>query len=362
MPRTARLLTARLLTARLRQGGVTGPIHATLRFVNFAFMGNTGVRVSRLGFGTMSFGGDADEVTSTQLFTRCRDAGINLFDCANVYNQGRAEQILGKLVKSCRDDVLITSKAFFPTSTAENARGSSRLHLVSAVEASLRRLDTDRIDIFFLHRFDEETALEESLRALEHLVQSGKILYPAASNFAAWQVARAVGIQERRGWSPLAAIQPMYNLVKRQAEVELLPMARSEDLAVFPYSPLGGGLLSGKYGKESRPADGRLTSNAMYSTRYGAPSNFEIAEAFTQLAKERGIHPVTLAIAWVASHPAVTAPLIGARNLEQLKPALAAAELTLDAETRAAISALSPEPPPATDRSEEGTDHHYGAR
>jgi len=135
--------------------------------MEFTFMGNTGVRVSRLGFGTMSFGGDADESTSAQLFARCRDAGINLFDCANVYNQGRAEQILGGLVKACRDEVLITSKAFFPTGPGENARGSSRFHLVRAVEASLRRLDTDRIDVFFLPRFGGESALEESLRAIE---------------------------------------------------------------------------------------------------------------------------------------------------------------------------------------------------
>jgi aryl-alcohol dehydrogenase-like predicted oxidoreductase len=330
--------------------------------MEYRFVGKTGVRVSRLGFGTMSFGGDADEPTSAQLFARCRDAGINLFDCANVYNAGRAEEILGKLVQSCRDEVVLTTKAYFPTGDGPNARGASRYHLVRSVEASLRRLGTDRIDLFFLHRFDDQTDLEETLRAVEHLVRSGKILYPAASNFAAWQVARALGIAERLGWSPLVAIQPMYNLVKRQAEVELLPMAEAERLAVFPYSPLGGGLLSGKFSATARPETARLVKNPMYATRYGEPSNFEVAERFTQFAKERGLHPVSLAIAWVSSHPGVTAPLLGARNLEQLEPALAAAELTLDATTRNAVSALSPTPAPATDRNEEATQANYGAR
>lgn len=326
------------------------------------FLGHTGVRVSRLGFGTMSFGGEADENVSRSLFTRCRDAGINLFDCANVYNGGRAEEILGSLVASCRDEVVLTTKAYFPTSPDPNARGSSRYHLVRSVESSLRRLATDRIDVFFLHRFDEHTALEESLRALEDLVRSGKILYPAISNFAAWQVARALGVAERFGWAPLVAIQPMYNLVKRQAEVELLPMAMAENLAVFPYSPLGGGLLSGKYGTSARPEAGRLVSNEMYQTRYGAASNYVVAERFTQLASELGHHPATLAIAWVSAHSAVTAPLIGARNLAQLEPCLKAAGLALDDETYQRIGALSEAPPPATDRNEEGVGQPYGKR
>lgn len=326
------------------------------------FLGRTGVRISRLAFGTMSFGGDADEETSARLFSRCRDAGINFFDCANVYAKGRSEEILGRLVKSCRDEVVLSSKAYFPTSSDANARGSSRYHLVRAVEASLRRLDTDRIDVFFLHRWDDATPLDETLRALETLVQQGKILYPAVSNFAAWQAARALGEAARLGLSPIVATQPMYNLLKRQAEVEILPLARAEGLAALCYSPLAGGLLSGKYDKGHRPAAGRLIDNAMYVTRYGAPSNFEIADAFVALAKELGHHPATLAIAWVAGAPGVTAPLIGARNLEQLEPCLAAGELELDADSWARVSALSPAPPPATDRNEEASEHNYGQR
>ena len=330
--------------------------------MDFRFLAGTGVRVSRLGFGTMSFGGDADAATSKALFAACRDAGINFFDTADVYNKGRSEEILGGLIASCRDEVVIASKAYFPTSKDVNARGSSRYHLVRAVEASLKRLNTERIDVFFLHRFDDAMPLEETLFALDLLVRDGKILYPAASNFSAWQAAKALGIAERRGFAPIVAMQPMYNLAKRQAEVEILPLALAENLAVIPYSPLGGGLFSGKYGAFVRPSSGRLVENAMYQTRYGDKGNYEVAERFSALARRQGHHPASLAIAWVAAHPAVTAPLIGSRNLEQLRPCLAALEIEITSELYQEISALSPAPPPATDRNEERSAHNYGSR
>lgn len=330
--------------------------------MDYCFLGATGVRISRLVFGTMSFGSDADEATSGALFSRARDAGINFFDCADVYAKGRSEEILGKLIAGCRDEVVISTKAYFPTGSDQNARGSSRFHLVRAVEASLRRLGTDRVDVFFLHRFDDQTPLDDTLRTLETLVQQGKILYPAVSNFSAWQTAKALGLAGQHGLSPIVASQPMYNLLKRQAEVEILPQARAENLGVLTYSPLAGGLLSGKYGVGRAPQAGRVVDNAMYKTRYGAASNFEIAESFSALASELGIHPATLAIAWVAAAPGVTAPLIGARSLEQLEPCLAAAELRLDPETHSRITALSPTPPPATDRNEETSAHNYGSR
>jgi aryl-alcohol dehydrogenase-like predicted oxidoreductase len=326
------------------------------------FLGQTGVRVSRLGFGTMSFGGDADEATARAMFARCREAGINLFDCADVYNHGAAEEILGRLIADCRHEIVLTSKAYFPMSKDPNARGSSRYHLLGAVEASLRRLGTETIDLFFLHRFDDATPLEETLRAVEHLVQQGKILYPAVSNFAAWQTARALGLAEKHGWAPIVAVQPMYNLVKRQAEVEILPLAAAEGLAVLPYSPLGGGLLTGKYGIDRRPDTGRLRENEMYKTRYAAPVCYEIADAFTQVAREVGHHPASLAIAWVAHHPAVTAPLVGARSVDQLATGLAATEIDMTDELYARVAALSPPPAPATDRNEEATGENYGTR
>lgn len=316
-------------------------------------LGRTGVRVSPMAFGTMSFGGAADEATSTALYGRCRDVGINHFDCADVYNGGQAEEILGRLIAGHRDQVVLATKAYFPTGDGMNDRGSSRFHLVRAVEASLRRLATDRIDIFYLHRWDDDADIAESLRTLDDLVSQGKILYPALSNVAAWQAAKAVTLCEARGWARPVCIQPMYNLAKRQAEVEILPMSQAEGLAVFPYSPLGGGLLAGKYGGAVRPTTGRLIENGMYTTRYGAPINFEIAERLRAMADNLGVHPAALALAWVQSHPAVTAPLIGARTLDQLNTCLGAIDIDLSPDQRREISALSPVPPPATDRNEE---------
>jgi aryl-alcohol dehydrogenase-like predicted oxidoreductase len=326
------------------------------------FLGKTGVKVSPIALGAMSFGGDADEATAWAIYRAARDAGINLIDTADVYNEGRSEEFLGRFMRGDRDEIVLATKAYFPTGAGVNARGSSRYHLVRAVEASLRRLATDRIDVFYLHRFDDATALEETLRALDDLVRAGKILYPACSNFAAWQVAHALGVAALRNLAPLVAIQPMYNLVKRAAEIEILPMAHSLGLAVIPYSPTGGGLLTGKYGIAKKPDKGRLLDTRMYTIRYGNPAFYEIAERFTHEANELGHHPVTLAAAWVASHPAVTSVLVGGRSTEQLAPAFAAMNLTLDAATRDRLSALSPEPPPATDRNEEKSAHNYGAR
>jgi aryl-alcohol dehydrogenase-like predicted oxidoreductase len=326
------------------------------------FLGRTGVKVSPVTLGAMSFGGDADEATAWQIYRAARDAGINFIDTADVYNEGRSEEIVGRLMRGERDELVIASKAYFPTSKDVNARGTSRYHLVRAVEASLRRLATDRIDLFYLHRFDDITDLGETLRGVEDLVRAGKILYPACSNFAAWQVAHALGIARMEGFAPLVAIQPMYNLVKRTAEIEILPMAQSLGIGVIPYSPTGGGLLTGKYGVGRRPEQGRLISSKMYETRYGDPKLLEIADAFSALAAELGHAPATLAAAWVASHPAVTSVLVGGRNVEQLAPSFAAATLQLDAATRARISALSPEPPPATDRNEEKSANNFGQR
>jgi len=330
--------------------------------MEYKFLGKTGVKVSRLCLGTMSFGKEADEAGSGAMFRFCREKGINFFDCADLYQAGRAEEILGRLIRDCREEVVITSKAYFATSPDVNAMGASRRHIRYAVEASLRRLATDRIDLYFIHRFDDRTPIEETLRALDDLVKQGKILYPGASNFAAWQVEKALGISAREGLAPFACIQPMYNLVKRQAEAEILPMAQAETLGVIPYSPLGGGLLSGKYGPEKRPDFGRLVDNKMYGTRYGFDWMLETADRFTAFARERGFHPASLAVAWAGSHPAVTAPIIGGRNVEQIAIAVASQDIDMNPELRAEVSAFSPEPPPATDRTEERTPFNYGVR
>jgi aryl-alcohol dehydrogenase-like predicted oxidoreductase len=327
------------------------------------------VKIARVSLGAMAFGGDADEATAAQIYRAARDKGVNHVDTADVYNDGRSEEIVGRLIAGERDEIVLASKAYFPVGVGgrqppygANARGTSRYHLVRACEASLRRLATDRIDLYYLHRFDDATDLGETLRAVDDLVRAGKILYPACSNFAAWQIAQALGLAALRNFAPLACVQPMYNLVKRQVEVEILPMAQTLGVAVIPYSPTGGGLLTGKYGTNRAPDAGRVRDNKMYQTRYANPGYYETAERFTQLANELGHHPATLAVAWVASHPGVTSVLVGGRNLEQLAPTLAAVDLVLDDATRAKISALSPEPPPATDRNEETSAHNYGNR
>jgi aryl-alcohol dehydrogenase-like predicted oxidoreductase len=319
--------------------------------MEYRVLGHTGVQVSRLCFGTMSFGGDADEAASAAMYRACRDAGINFFDCANNYNHGRGEEILGKLMRGEREDVVIATKCFTPVGKDVNARGGSRRHVTRAVEQSLQRLQTDRVDVLFLHQIDRLTPLEETLRAFEDLVRAGKVVYSGQSNHAAWQTQLALGSQARHGWAPLQVIQPMYNLVKRQAEVEILPMAQANGLGVIAYSPGGGGLLSGKYLDKS--IQGRIVANKMYTDRYGEPWMHEVAARFAAFCSERGLHPMSVAVAWVAAHPAITAPIIGARNLEQLRASLDSVKLDMTPALREEIGALSRTPPPATDRLEE---------
>lgn len=321
--------------------------------MEYRILGRTGVKVSRLCYGAMSFGSDADEATAAAMFKRCREVGINFFDCANSYAGGRSEEILGRLIASSRNELVITTKVCSPMGSGVNDRGLSRRHIMMQVEASLRRLKTDRVDILFVHHFDHDTPVEETLRALDDLVHQGKILYPGVSNWAAWQIAKAHGISAREGLARFEVIQPMYNLTKRQAEVEILPFALSEQVGVIPYSPMGGGLLSGKYSATQKPAGGRLIENKMYVKRYSDAMYYEIAERFTAHAQARGIHPATLAVAWVSFHAAVTAPIIGARNVEQLDASLAAITVPMTQTWWQEIADLSYDPPVATDRSEE---------
>jgi aryl-alcohol dehydrogenase-like predicted oxidoreductase len=313
-------------------------------------LGRSGVQVSRLCFGTMSFGGDADAATSAAMYKACRDAGINFYDTADQYNKGKSEEILGGLIKGHRDELVIATKCFNPIAEDVNARGNSRRHVTRALDASLKRLQTDRVDVLFLHMFDKRTPIEEQMRALEDAVRAGKVLYPAVSNWAAWQVQKAVAAQEASGWARLQVIQPMYNLVKRQAEVELLPMAEANGIGVIPYSPAAAGLLSGT---DSGTATGRLKTNKMYEARYGEKWMFEVADKFAAFCKQRGLHPVSAAVAWVGANPAVTAPIIGARNLDQLKNSLDSIKVEMTPALYAELAALSPTPPPATDRLEE---------
>jgi aryl-alcohol dehydrogenase-like predicted oxidoreductase len=318
--------------------------------------GRTGVPVSQLCFGTMSFGDQADASEAKNLYAACRKAGVTFFDCANVYSNGLAEEILGSLIASERDEIILTSKCAMPSFdvvTNPLSRGANRRHIIRSVEASLKRLGTDHLDVLFMHQWDVETPLDQTLRALDDLVRSGKVLYLGCSNYAAYQTATALGLQRANGWAPFDVIQPMYNLVKRQAEVEILPLAQAEDLAVICYGPGGGGMLTGKYAPGIKPNDARLSTNVGYAKRYDEAWYYETAAAFTDLAKSWGHHPLSLAIAWAAAHPGITCPIIGARNTDQLKASLAAVDINLSPEQRDQISALSRTPPVATDRLED---------
>jgi aryl-alcohol dehydrogenase-like predicted oxidoreductase len=321
--------------------------------MQYRTLGKTGIQVSSLCFGTMSFGGNANEETSRAMFRRCREVGINFFDTANVYSNGLSEEILGRCIAGFRDEIVLTSKVCMPTGKGINDKGLSRRNIMLSVEQSLKRLGTDRLDLYFVHHFDSKTAMEETLRALDDLQQQGKILYPGVSNWAAWQIAKALGISNKEQLARFECIQPMYNIVKRQAEVEILPLAESEQVGVISYSPLGGGLLTGKYSSGQKLEQGRLLDVKNYSIRYGEELYYDVAGRFNAHAVEHEVHPASLAVAWVMSHPGITAPIIGARNLEQLEPSLAALDVKMTPEWRKEIDALSITPPLATDRSEE---------
>lgn len=330
--------------------------------MKYKVLGRTGVLVSELCLGTMTFGNEADEIESAKIFNKCRAAGVNFFDCSNNYSGGRAEEILGKLIHDCRDEVVITTKVSQRIGKDVNAIGASRRHIMLSIEQSLSRLKTDRIDLYIIHYFDPYTAMDETLRAFDDLVHQGKVLYLGVSNWAAWQIAKALGISAKNGLARFECIEPMYNLVKRQAEVEILPLAQSEQLGVIPYNPLGGGLLSGKYSKGLQPTSGRIVELTNYNQRYSDPAYYESAERFVDFAQELGVSPVTLAISWVKSHPGVTAPIIGARNVTQLEASLGAVNFNLSADMREKISKLSVSPGIATDRLEEELDVKYQFR
>ncbi len=323
-----------------------------MREMQYKPLGKTGIQVSELCFGTMSFGGRADKATSKEMYRACRERGINFFDSANVYQKGVAEEYLGEFIRDERHSVVITTKGGSPMSTAPNGSGCGRKHLAQSLHDSLKRLQTDYVDLYFIHRFDPMTPFEEVLRTLDDFVSQGKVLSVGLSNHAAWQIAKMQGVGKLHNLTSLHCIQPMYNIAKRQAEVEILPLAQEENLGVISYSPLGGGLLTGRYVEGSKPF-GRLVENERYQMRYGGEFYKTLATNFTLLAKERGLSPVSLAVAWVASNPAITAPIIGAANVGQLKDSLASLEVEMDETLKVAIDAISPPPPPATDRSEE---------
>lgn len=289
----------------------------------------------------MQFGTIADKRAAAAMVEACLDAGLRDFDTAYSYGGGASERMLGDLLRGV-EGVRIATKAGY-------TGGAGRANLTAQLTESLDRLGLPGVDLLYLHRFDPLTPLEETVATLMDLKAQGLARRIGLSNFAAWQVMKAQAIAAGMG-GRIDAIQPMYSAVKRQAEVELLPMAMDQGLTVYSYSPLGAGLLSGKY---AAGGEGRLTTDARYARRYAVvPAGVDAA--FARLAAEAGLHPVTLAVAWVMAHPARPVPIVSARDATQLAPALAAARVRLDPALYAAVAALVPAPPPATDRSEEG--------
>lgn len=302
-----------------------------------------GKPMSDLVFGVMQFGGKADAAASARLYEQARDAGINQFDAAHVYTDGAAETLLGEFAAQDRDALVIVTKCGYPP-------GQSAAALEAEVMTSLRRLAMDHVDILYLHRYPGDAHLDRALECMRDLHRAGAFALLGVSNFAAWQVMKAQARAAALGAPPISVLQPMYNLVKRQAEVELLPMALAEDLIVHAYSPLGGGLLTGKY---ASGGTGRLTDDSRYAARYGATWMHQTAHALAALASALGHAPETLAVAWAAAHPGISAPIISASAPDQMAPSLAAMSLEMTPDLYARLAALSPAPPPATDRLEE---------
>lgn len=290
----------------------------------------------------MQWGGKSDPADSQAMYDAARAVGINFFDTAHGYTGGASEHLLGEFAAPERDDVFIATKCASTGNCAPEA-------IAKDFDESLKRLDVEFVDMLYMHRWSDDVPLEATYEALAKMVDSGRVRHIGVSNYSAWQVMKAAGVAASLDLK-IEMLQPMYNLVKRQAEVEILPMCTSESIAVVPYSPLGGGLLTGKY---NLGKDGRLTHDPMYKSRYGQEWMHRAANSLQELAAEIGVSAITLAIAWVAQNPAVTAPILSASRSEQLKPSLDAIGFEMDDEIYARLTALTPTPPPATDRSEE---------
>jgi len=320
-------------------------------------LGRTGLVVSRLALGTMTFGLQTDEATSHRILDKATEGGINFIDTADVYplggtveTIGRTEEIVGRWLKgqgAQRDRYIVATKACGKVGPNPWDQGASRKHLLDAIDKSLKRLQTDHVDLYQLHHDDRETPLDESLEALDVIVRSGRARYIGVSNFLAYRLARAIGRAELGRLTQLVCVQPRYSLLFREIERELLPLAGEEGLGVIPYNPLAGGLLTGKYKAEAKPeANTRFTlgtAGNMYQDRYWNERSFGTVARLHQLADDAGVPLSTLAVAWVMANPLVTAPLLGASRPEQLDATLAAADYQLDAGLKQRLDELTAE-------------------
>ena len=322
--------------------------------MDHARLGRTGLQVSRLCLGTMTFGLQSEESTAVAILDRAAEGGIDFLDTSDAYplggdlsTRGITEEILGRWLRGKRDCFIVATKCFAPTGPAPFDAGNSRKHILAAVDASLRRLQTDYIDLYQLHGYDQATPIDETLSALDDLVHAGKVRYIGCSNFLTYQLVRAIGRSETLRLARFDSVQPRYNLLFRQIEREMLPFCREEGVGVIPYNPIAGGLLSGKHSRTAPPPEGtRFTlGNAAqnYQDRYWHDREFDTVDAVRQLADKAGISLVTLAVAWVLANPAITAPIIGASRPEQLDASLAAVGFVLDDDLKGQLDDLTRE-------------------
>ena len=314
-------------------------------------LGRTGLPVSPLCLGTMTFGLQCDEDTSIAILDRAFDAGVTFLDTADVYpvggdqsTVGRTEEILGRWLRTRRDDVILATKCFGPMGPRPWDWGNSRKHVIEAVDASLRRLGTDYVDLYQLHGPDPHTPIDETLHALDDLVRVGKVRYIGCSNFMAYQIARAIGRSETLDLVRFESVQPRYNLLFRQIERELLPLCAEEQIGVIPYNPIAGGMLTGKHARGVPTEGTRFTlgsASRTYQDRYWHEGVFETVDALQAVASEAGLSLATLSVAWVLAHPAVTSPIIGASRPDQLDDTVAAADVVLDEDIKARLDELT---------------------
>ena len=288
-------------------------------------LGTTGLDVSRIALGTMTFGGQVDEPTASSMIDCCLEHGVNFLDTANAYTGGASETILGNILQGRRDRFVLATKVGIKTGDAPHEQGLSAEAITHAIEESLRRLRTDYVDLYYLHQPDYKVGLEESLAALDRLVQAGKVRFIGASNYASWQVCRMLWLAKENGWQPVQVVQPMYNVIARGIEQEFLPFCKEFGIATVVYNPLAGGLLTNKQ-KSAKPLAGtRFDRMPVYRDRYWHDVNFEAVEELEAAGREEGITPITLAFAWLLRHSPGDCVLVGASNLNQLRENLAAA-------------------------------------
>jgi aryl-alcohol dehydrogenase-like predicted oxidoreductase len=276
-----------------------------------------------------------DEAAAEPIVKAAIDGGVTFFDTADTYSDGVSEQITGRLLGRLfdrREDYVLATKVYFPMGTGPNDRGLSRKHVLSAIDASLRRLGTDYVDLYQIHRWDYQTPIEETMAALHEVVQAGKARYIGASSMFAWQFAKAQNLAERHGWSRFASMQNHYNLIYREEEREMIPLCADQGVAVLPYSPLARGVLAGNRGRQGERRTTRAGADPLSDERYNSPGDFDVADRLAEVAAARGAPPAQVALAWLLSRPTVTAPIVGATRLGHISDALAAVQLTLTEE------------------------------